>query len=109
MEVVGEEGIALDDMILYLKSELYEFCYLQQNAFDKEDAYCPIERQVKLFELVLKIFDGQFNFDTHDEARSFFLNLQNDIKNMNFLPFESHLYKEVYGEVERKLSSRIRA
>lgn len=109
MEVVGEEGIALDDMILYLKSELYEFCYLQQNAFDKEDAYCPLERQVKLFELVLKIFDGQFSFDTHDEARSFFLNLQNDIKNMNFLPFESHLYSQVYAEVERKLSSRIRA
>jgi len=109
MEVVGEEGVALDDMVLFLKSELYEFCYLQQNAFDKEDAYCPLNRQVKLFELILKIFDGQFSFDTHDEARSFFLNLQNDIKNMNFLSFESHLYKEVYTEVERKLSSRIRA
>ncbi len=109
MEVVGEEGVALDDMVLYLKSELYEFCYLQQNAFDKEDAYCPLDRQVKLFSLILKIFDGQFSFDTHDEARSFFLNLQNDIKNMNFLPFESHLYKEVYAEVERKLSSRIKA
>ncbi|HAB99621.1 MAG TPA: V-type ATP synthase subunit A, partial [Parachlamydiales bacterium] len=77
MEVVGEEGVALDDMVLYLKSELYEFCYLQQNAFDKEDAYCPLDRQVKLFSLILKIFDGQFSFDTHDEARSFFLNLQN--------------------------------
>ncbi len=109
MEVVGEEGVALDDMVLYLKSELYEFCYLQQNAFDKEDAYCPLDRQVKLFSLILKIFDGQFSFDTHDEARSFFLNLQNDIKNMNFLPFESHLYKDVYAEVERKLSSRIKA
>ena len=41
MEVVGEEGVALDDMIFFLKAELYEFCYLQQNAFDKEDAYCP--------------------------------------------------------------------
>ena len=42
MEVVGEEGISLNDMITYLKSELYEFSYLQQNAFDKEDAYCPL-------------------------------------------------------------------
>ena len=41
MEVVGEEGISFNDMITYLKSELYEFSYLQQNAFDKEDAYCP--------------------------------------------------------------------
>jgi V/A-type H+-transporting ATPase subunit A len=37
MEVVGEEGIAMEDMIVYLKSELYDFCYLQQNAFDKEE------------------------------------------------------------------------
>lgn len=109
MEVVGEEGIALDDMILFLKSDLYEFCYLQQNAFDKEDAYCPIQRQVELFKLILKIFDGNFAFDSHDEARSFFLNIQNEIKNMNFLPFHSPRYKEVHAEVEKKLSSRIRA
>lgn len=109
MEVVGEEGVALDDMIVFLKSELYEFCYLQQNAFDKEDAYCPLERQVELFRLILRIFDAHFAFDTHDEARSFFLNIQNEIKNMNFLPFNSPRYKEVHAEVERKLSSRIRA
>ena len=49
MEVVGEEGVAIYDMVIYLKSELYEFCYLQQNAFDKEDSYCPLERQIEMF------------------------------------------------------------
>ena len=39
MEVVGEEGISIFDMLIYLKGELYDFCYLQQNAFDKEDAF----------------------------------------------------------------------
>ncbi len=52
MEVVGEEGISMNDMITYLKSELYEFSYLQQNAFDKEDAYCPLERQIPIFRLI---------------------------------------------------------
>ena len=50
MEVVGEEGTAIDDMIVYLKAELYDFSYLQQNSFDKEDAYCPLERQIPLFQ-----------------------------------------------------------
>lgn len=109
MEVVGEEGVALDDMVVFLKSELYEFCYLQQNAFDKEDSYCPLDRQVELFKLLLKIFDGQFAFDTHDEARSFFLNLQNEIKNMNFLPLHSPRYKEVYVDVEKRVASRLKA
>ncbi len=106
MEVVGEEGVALDDMILFLKSELYEFCYLQQNAFDKEDTYCPLERQIEMFRLVQTIFDTRFEFDVHDAARSFFLNLQNEIKNINFLPFHSTRYKEAMGAVEEKIKEK---
>lgn len=100
MEVVGEEGTAIEDMIVYLKAELYDFCYLQQNAFDKEDAYCPMKRQIPLFHLIKKIFETKFAFTTHDKAREFFLHLQNKIKNMNFLPFESTEYLKTYKEVE---------
>lgn len=103
MEVVGEEGISLSDMIIYLKSELYEFCYLQQNAFDKEDAYCPLERQMILFSLINKVFDAHFSFQTHDEARAFFLSLQNEIKNMNFMPFRSERYEAAISAIEQKI------
>lgn len=104
MEVVGEEGTALDDFVVYLKAELYDFSYLQQNAFDKEDAYCPLKRQIAIFELINKIFDRKFRFPSHDEARGYFLKLQNHLKNMNFLPFRSdaydHLMKEVIALLE---------
>jgi len=103
MEVVGEEGISLSDMIIYLKSELYEFCYLQQNAFDKEDAYCPLDRQIPLFKLINHIFDINFMFETHDQARNFFLELQNEIKNMNFMPFKSDRYNEAFARIEDKI------
>lgn len=99
MEVVGEEGTAIEDMVIYLKAELYDFSYLQQNAFDKEDAYCPIKRQVSLFELMKMIFLKDFVFHLHDEARQYFLNLQNKIKNMNFLPFHSDEYRQTHKEV----------
>lgn len=99
MEVVGEEGTAIDDMVVYLKAELYDFSYLQQNAFDKEDAYCPLDRQIDLFELINRLFDKKFNFPTHDEAREYFLILQNTIKNMNFMQFNSHKYKESYQKI----------
>lgn len=105
MEVIGEEGTALEDFILYLKAELYDFSYLQQNAFDSEDAYCPQERQLKLFSLICEIFETHFTFSSHDEARSYFLKLQNNLKNMNFTPFESESYKEILGEVRRMLES----
>lgn len=103
MEVVGEEGVSMDDMVEYLKSELYEICYLQQNAFDKEDAYSPLDRQIESFRLIQTIFGTRFHFDTHDEARSFFLGLQNEVKNLNFLPFGSDRYSEAVHEIKKKI------
>lgn len=105
MEVVGEEGITVEDLIVYLKSELYEFSYLQQNAFDKQDAYCPLDRQIILFELIQKIFSAEFIFDGHDEARNFFLSLQGDIKNMNFMPFNSDGYNKAFKSIENRIKN----
>jgi V/A-type H+-transporting ATPase subunit A len=105
MEVVGEEGISMEDLIHYLKSELYDFCYLQQNAFDPIDAYCPLERQVPLFLLINEIFDKHFEFSTRDRARSFFLTLQSKIKNLNSLAFESEEYKKGFHEIEEMVES----
>lgn len=100
MEVVGEEGTSLDDMTIYLKAELYDFCYLQQNAFDKEDAYCSLKRQIHLFSLINEIFEKKFKFQTHDEARAYFVNLQSFIKNMNFIPFNSEKYNQCFSEIQ---------
>ena len=106
MEVVGQEGTAMDDFIIYLKSELYEVCYLQQNAFDKIDRYTPLERQIELFSLIVSIFDFDFNFNSHDEARDYFLNLQNEIKNMNYLEFHSDEYKSKLSLIKKLLEEK---
>lgn len=106
MEVVGEEGISIHDMQIYLKAELYDFAYLQQNAFDKEDAYCPLKRQIPLFLLINKIFDKNFAFASHDAARSFFLTLQNQLKNMNFIPFQTERYNEAFATIEELIHEK---
>jgi V/A-type H+-transporting ATPase subunit A len=108
MEVVGEEGIAMDDMICYLKAELYDFSNLQQNAFDKEDAYCPLKRQIATLTIIKKIFDTEFLFTSHDEARTFFLHLQNKLKNMNFMALNSPMYRESVAEVTQLLHEQKR-
>lgn len=107
MEVVGEEGTSIEDMVTYLKSELYEFAYLQQNAFDKEDCYCSLDRQFPLFTLVQSIFDQEFHFASQDEARNYFLELQNMIKNMNFTAFQSDKYKQFMGQIEESLQKKV--
>lgn len=109
MEVVGEEGTAQDDLLIYLKAELYDFAYLQQNAFDKEDAYCPLDRQIPLFKLIHTIFETPFHFENHDEARKFFLKLQNTIKNMNFQAFRSDHYRELEKTIEQMIEQAPKA
>lgn len=104
MEVVGEEGISIEDFMLYLKAELYDICYLQQNSFDPVDSYCPMNRSIQLFDLIQKIFDKEFKFDTHDEARSYFLDLQNDLKNMNFLVYDSSEFRDLLNKIKVKLN-----
>jgi len=105
MEVVGEEGTSMEDLVTYLKAEMYDFSYLQQNAFDKEDAFCPLKRQVPLFELINTILDKHFKFHTHDEARTYFLSLQNKLKNMNFMAFEGEEYRKAWAEIEHMLTT----
>lgn len=106
MEVVGEEGTPINDLVVYLKAELYDFCYLQQNSFDAVDRYAPLERQMALFQLVNRILDLDVRFPTHDAARQCFLSLQNQIKNLNFLPYDSDEYRNLLGEIETAISEK---
>lgn len=105
MEVVGEEGTSLSDMVIHLKAELYDFCYLQQNAFDKVDAYCPLERQIPLFSLINQIFVTDFDFPSRDKAREFFLTLQSKIKSMNSTSFETDEYNKQWTLIQEMIET----
>ncbi len=106
MEVVGEEGTSMEDFVLHLKAEAYDFCYLQQNAFDKQDAYCPLDRQAELFRLMNLLFEQKFLFEKHDDARHYFNNLQTTIKNLNYLPRDSREYRETYKQIEEMIKNQ---
>lgn len=105
MEVVGEEGTSLEDIIIHFKAEAYDFCYLQQNAFDKVDAYCPLERQIPLFKLINHIFETPFEFPNRDRAREFFLTLQGKIKTMNSVTFDSKEYHSAFSEIQEMIET----
>ena len=108
MEVVGEEGTSIDDMVIYLKGELFDICYLQQNAFDKVDQYSSFSRQLEIFKLMNVIFNTKFTFETHDEARVFFLKLQNEVKNINYLTYESENYNQAVVLVKEQIEDVVR-
>ena len=51
------------------------------------------------------MFDTHFKFDTHDDARTFFLTLQNQIKNMNFVEYKSDGYRSAFEKIEETLDN----
>ena len=103
MEVVGEEGTAIDDMIIYLKAELYDFAYLQQNAFDKTDEATSANRQRYVFDLIIEVLDQDFQFNNKDEARKFFQHLQQTFINWNSSEYESEEFKQNESALRSKL------
>lgn len=115
MKVVGEEGTSLDDYLLYLKGELLDDVYLQQNSYDEIDSACPLDRQVLVFDLLFKVLGSKFKLGSKREARSFI----NDLRQMfidwngtarddkNFEKYEkeiNHLIDEKFIEYERQVA-----
>lgn len=95
MQVVGEEGTAIEDFIIFMKAEFIDASYLQQNAYDKVDAYCPLDRQLDMFLVIDEVVDKKFESITqHDNARSYFLRLINEFKQWNTIPFKSSEYEK---------------
>ncbi len=105
MTVVGEEGISMDDYVGYLKAELIDAVYLQQNSFDQVDAFCPSERQQQSFELILDILDANLDFPDKAEARTFFNTLRQKFIDWNYTPPESERFAELERGIRDHLSS----
>ena len=75
MKVVGEEGTSLPDFVLYLKAELVDAAYLQQNSYDPVDGACSEERQRHVFGVLCDILRADMSFADRDAARVFFQRL----------------------------------
>ena len=59
-----------------------------------------------MFSLIQTIFDTKFDFEVHDAARTFFLNLQNEMKNINFLPYRSDRYEQALTSVRNLIETK---
>ena len=86
MKVVGEEGTSLEDFTQYLKAEFLDAVYLQQNAFSEVDASTPAERQKEMFDVVEKALLSDYDFSEKDDARKFFMSLQQAFIDWNNTP-----------------------
>ncbi|MBU2548033.1 MAG: V-type ATP synthase subunit A [Proteobacteria bacterium] len=103
MDVVGEEGTALNEFVLYLKAEFLDSVYLQQNAFDEVDAYNAMDRQARTFLKILDILDKEFTIPDKDQARDVFFRLTALFKNWNASEWLSEAFLKIEAEIDEVL------
>lgn len=100
MKVVGEEGTSLDDYIVYLKSEMLDAVYLQQNSFDLTDANCSTERQIYVTDKLVFVLGSEYALDNKDDARGFFNRMRQKFINWNYTEFESEAFRRAETEID---------
>jgi V/A-type H+-transporting ATPase subunit A len=105
INILGDDGVPLDYHKRYWKSELIDFVILQQDAFDKIDANCPMERQSYMFRLVLDICEKEFEFEDFEECGNFYKKIINILRQMNYSEFESEEFKKYQEQLNKELNN----
>ncbi|MBQ3537557.1 MAG: V-type ATP synthase subunit A [Clostridia bacterium] len=100
MKVVGEEGTSLSDYVTYLKSEMMDAVYLQQNSFDLTDANCSTERQRYVTDKLITVIGSNYDLNDKDTARSFFNRIRQRFINWNYTDFSSEAFRDAENEID---------
>ena len=100
MKVIGEEGTTLLDYITYLKSEMLDAVYLQQNSFDLIEANCGRQRQRYVTDKLVYILGSSYDVRSKDDARSFFNRMRQKFIDWNYTEFESEAFKKAESEID---------
>ncbi|MCL2389501.1 MAG: V-type ATP synthase subunit A [Elusimicrobia bacterium] len=103
MKVVGEEGTRMEDYVIYLKGDLIDSVYFQQNSFDAVDAAVKPERQIYVFDILLNILASNLSFEDKNTARSWFNKLRQKFLDFNGSQWQS----EQFAALEKEISAMI--
>ena len=102
MKVVGEEGTSLPDYIVYLKGEMLDAVYLQQDSFNLTDASCGAERQRYVINKLIRILGSEYALSDKDGARSFFNRMRQKFIDWNDTEFMSEAFRAREAEIDRQ-------
>lgn len=100
MKVVGEEGTSLSDYVDYLKADMLDAVYLQQNSFDATEANCGTSRQRYVTDKLIRILGSDYFAEDKESARSFFNRLRQRFIDWNYTEFESDAFKNAEAAID---------
>ncbi|MEA4935567.1 MAG: V-type ATP synthase subunit A [Paludibacter sp.] len=106
INILGDDGVPVDYHLTFWKSEVIDFVILQQDAFDKIDSVCPLDRQEYMLDLVMDICESDFEFNDFTEVMDYFKRVINIFKQMNYSPFKSEQFAKFENELKTILAER---
>jgi V/A-type H+-transporting ATPase subunit A len=106
MKVVGEEGTSIEDYVIYLKGDLIDAVYFQQNSFDAVDAAVSPERQKYVFAILLMILASKFSFGDKGEARGWFNKLRQKFLDFNGSEWQGERFAGLEKEIRDTVSAQ---
>ena len=106
INILGDDGVPVDYHITFWKSEVIDFVILQQDAFDKIDSVCPLERQEFMLNLVMDICKSDFKFNGFIDVMDYFKRIINVCKQMNYSVYQSESFEKYVSELNNILSER---
>ena len=108
INILGDDGVPVEYHLTFWKSEVIDFVILQQDAFDKIDSVCPIERQEYMLNLVMDICHSDFKFNGFLEVMDYFKGIINICKQMNYSEFKSENFEKYLADLNSVLAERRR-
>jgi V/A-type H+-transporting ATPase subunit A len=106
INILGDDGLPVENHITLWKSELIDFIILQQDAFDEIDRMSPIERQEYMLEKITAITGYEYNFSSFEEVAEYFRCMINLLRQMNYSEFHSDLFRKYEKELESLIEER---
>ena len=105
INILGDDGVPMEYHLRYWKSELVDFILLQQDAFDSIDCQTPLDRQKYMLNLVLEVCDRDYHFERFERCVSFFKNLINIMRQMNFSQFKSEQFNKYQQQLQNTVEN----
>ncbi len=100
IQVAGEEGITLEDFVVYQQAQFIDMVYMQQDAFDIVDVAVPIERQQENFKRIQALLGANYKFTDQDQVRDYFTRLTGLYKNLNYAPYNEKQYADLVAKID---------
>ena len=104
INILGDDGVPMSYHEAFWKSELIDYAFLQQDAFDPVDSVCPMERQKYMLDLILSICKRSYDFEDYEQCRAWFKELINVLRQMNYKEFGSEGFENYRSTVNKMLS-----